>query len=442
MEELILDLHSCECIQFGKFTLKSKVVSPIYIDFKAVVSYPKIVSNIVDKFIKKIESINPDFKFICGVPYGGIVFSSLISNKLNIPMLIVRKEVKKYGMKRLIEGKYENKDSVLMVEDIISTGKSIIEFSDKLVKRGLKVKDILVICDRRLNHQTALENYRIHSLFTIHELLSVLYKNGRINRELFLNVYKFIIDNNSSREVRKIEYIKQNVDIPMKLKVVNAILSKKSNLCFNCIETDFFKFIDILGKVGNFVAIIMYNSGIINDFNYEKAMLLKKLAVEKNFILFDNLSLSNEEKVIEKQLNNTKNVADIVCVSTKFLAAHKAVKTINQINKKNIGIVFYIDDELQDCDKLKVYNEGNSLSDNLIGFYCKKRSVLMTNDLVFYMTDFLNTTNLEQPILLRNRNLCDIFIINQSTLEITMLQKIDNLRKICWNIVNGKLDSF
>ena len=66
----------------------------------------------------------------------------------------------------------------------------------------------------------------------------------------------------------------------------------------------------------------------------------------------------------------------------------------------------------------------------------------MTNDLVFYMTDFLNTTNLEQPILLRNRNLCDIFIINQSTLETTVLQKIDHLRKICWNIVNGKLDSF
>ena len=59
-------------------------------------------------------------------------------------MLIVRKEVKKYGMKRLIEGKFETKDWVLMVEDIISTGKSILEFSDKLVKRGLRVRDILL----------------------------------------------------------------------------------------------------------------------------------------------------------------------------------------------------------------------------------------------------------------------------------------------------------
>ena len=89
-----------------------------------------------------------------------------------------------------------------------------------------------------------------------------------------------------------------------------------------------------------------------------------------------------------------------------------------------------------------MYNEGNSLSDNLIGFYCRKRSLLMTNDLVFYMTDFLNTNHLEQPILLRNRNLCDIFIINQSQMDSGMLQKLDHLRKICWNIVNGKLDSF
>ena len=443
MEELILDLHDCDCIQFGKFTLKSKAVSPIYIDFKSVVSYPRIVSKIVDEFVKKIEAINPDYKSICGVPYGGIVFSSLIANKLGVPMLIVRKEVKKYGMKRLIEGKFESKDSVLMVEDIISTGKSILEFSDKLIKRGLRVRDILVICDRRLNHQMALENYRINSLFTIHELLSVLYKNGRISRDRFLDVYKFIIDNNNStKELRSIEYIKQNVDIPMKLKVVNALLTKKSNLCFNCIETDFFKLIDLLGRVGNIVAIVMYNSGIINDFNGEKALILKKLAIEKNFILFDNLSLSHDETVIQRQLNNTKNVADIVCVSSKFLAAHSAIKKINKLNKKNIGIVFHIDDELADSDKLRVYNEGNSLSDNLIGFYCRKRSLLMTNDLVFYMTDFLNTNHLEQPILLRNRNLCDIFIINQSQMDSGMLQKLDHLRKICWNIVNGKLDSF
>ena len=55
-------------------------------------------------------------------------------------MLIVRKEVKKYGMKRLIEGQFESKDSVLMVEDIISTGKSILEFSDKTNKKRIKGK--------------------------------------------------------------------------------------------------------------------------------------------------------------------------------------------------------------------------------------------------------------------------------------------------------------
>ena len=142
----------------------------------------------------------------------------------------------------------------------------------------------------------------------------------RISRERFLDVYKFIIDNNNStKELRSIEYIKQNVDIPMKLKVVNALLTKKSNLCFNCIETDFFKLIDLLGRVGNFVSIVMYNSGIINDFNGEKALILKKLVVEKNFVLFDNLSLSHDENVIQRQLNNTKNVG-IVCVSSKFLA--------------------------------------------------------------------------------------------------------------------------
>lgn len=440
MEQLILDLFESNCIQFGKFTLKSRVVSPIYIDFKGVVGYPNIVKNIVNLFGERMTELNLNYTRLCGVPYGGIVFTSLLSQTTGKPMLIVRKEAKKYGMKKLIEGEYYNGESVVLVEDIISTGKSILEFAVKLTRQKLKITDILVICDRRLHHQNDLNDYKIHSLFTIHDLLTILYKNEKITRETFLEVYSFIIDSSPVKNTRDITFIRENFDTPMKLKISQKIISKKSNICFSYFETDFFKLLDIAGRIGASIAILIYNSSIITDFNTERAILLKKLANEKNFALFDHLLLGNKTEILEKQLQTAGLIADIVSVSQDYGEANSAIKVVNKKNRINTGIVFNIPNELTDNERLQLYNRGNDYPDNLIGFYCNKRSILMNNDLAFYFTDFLNTTDINEPILLRHRNMCDLFTINYKSIQYNTLpgKWIENMRKICWNILNGK----
>ena len=440
MEQLILNLFDTGCIQFGKFTLKSRVVSPIYIDFKAVVSYPEIVNDIVNLFGERMKTLNLLYSRLCGVPYGGIVFTSLLSQSTGKPMLIVRKEAKKYGMKKLIEGEYKEGETIVLVEDIISTGKSIIEFATKLIRQKLKIQDILVICDRRLHHQNDLNDYKIHSLFTIHDLLTVLYRNEKISRETFLEVYSFIINSSPVKNTRDITFIREHFDTPMKLKISDKIISKQSNICFSYFETDFFKLLDIVGRVGGSIAILIYNSSIITEFNQEKATLLKKLANEKNFALFDHLLLGNKTEIVEKQLLAAGCIADIVSVSQNFADANTAIKAINKRHKINTGIVWDIPNELSDNDRLQVYNRGNDYTDNLIGFYCNKRSILMTNDLAFYFTDFLNTTDINEPILLRHRNMCDLFTINYKNIQFNTQpgKWVDNMRKICWNILNGK----
>ena len=442
MEELILNLFDVGCIEFGKFTLKSRVVSPIYIDFKAVVSYPEIVSTIVSLFNERLKTLNLPFKRICGVPYGGIVFTSLLSQSTGKPMLIVRKEVKRYGMKRLIEGSYKEGETVLLVEDIISTGKSILEFGDKLIRQNLKIRDILVICDRRLHHFNSLNDLNIHSLFTIHDLLNVLYLHKKIDRATFLEVYKFIIDSSPVKNLRSLSYIRENFDTPMKLKLIDKIVSKSSNLSFSYFEADFFKLIDLAGKVGNSISVLVYNSSIITDFNSEKAGILKKLANEKGFLLFDHLLLSNETSIVEKQLIKTGLVADFVSVSQNFKEVHNAVKSINRKHKLNTGIVYNLSENLSDNETLELYNRGNDYNDNLIGFYTTKRSILMTNDLALYFTDFRDTNDIKAPILLRHRNLCDVFVINYKSVEFnpTPGKWMENMRKICWNILNGKTE--
>ncbi len=91
MEELILNLFDVGCIEFGKFTLKSQIVSPIYIDFKAVVSYPENSFYYCISFNERLKTLNLPFKRICGVP-GGIVFIICCHNQLeNQCLLFVKK---------------------------------------------------------------------------------------------------------------------------------------------------------------------------------------------------------------------------------------------------------------------------------------------------------------------------------------------------------------
>ena len=79
--ELILDLYKKNCIKFGKFTLKSGEISPIYVDLKAVISYNFLINKIVNSLQEKIKLI--DFDIICGIPYGAIVYTSILANKYN-----------------------------------------------------------------------------------------------------------------------------------------------------------------------------------------------------------------------------------------------------------------------------------------------------------------------------------------------------------------------
>ena len=136
-----------DIIKFGSFVLKSGQTSNYYINLKALVSYPDLLSDIVDKII---ENINPtNFDYICGVPYGAICIATLLSVKLNKPMLLLRKEQKGYGLKNLIEGNYTQNGRVLLVEDVVTTASSVQTACMQLNDHGLNVSQIYCIVSRQ-----------------------------------------------------------------------------------------------------------------------------------------------------------------------------------------------------------------------------------------------------------------------------------------------------
>src|SRR5512141_2479208 len=134
-------LLSASCIKFGSFVLKSGLQSPIYIDLRQIITYPKLLADVAQAYLPILSTLQ--FSRIAGLPYAAIPIATAISLAGNYPMIYPRKEAKSYGTKAEIEGEYHAGETVVVIDDLATTGGSKFEAIEKLTAAGLKVQDIV-----------------------------------------------------------------------------------------------------------------------------------------------------------------------------------------------------------------------------------------------------------------------------------------------------------
>lgn len=183
------------CIKFGEFKLKSGIMSPVYCDFRGLISKPELLKEIGEALASKAKEIGCDR--IAGIPYAGLPLGVAASIAGNIPMIYPRKEAKDYGTKKLIEGAYNQGDRVLVIDDIITDGASKIEAIAPLKEAGLIVTDVLIILDREQGGDKILAKagYTLHSLGKLSEVLDALVAAGKVEPEMRAKVAEFIAAN-------------------------------------------------------------------------------------------------------------------------------------------------------------------------------------------------------------------------------------------------------
>lgn len=127
------------------FTWTSGIKSPIYCDNRLIMSYPKIRKQVAEGFAKKIKELYPEVEYIVGTATAGIPHAAWVSDIMDLPMLYVRSSAKEHGKTNQIEGKIEAGKKVVVIEDLISTGKSSVIAAEALKEAGFEVLGVVAI---------------------------------------------------------------------------------------------------------------------------------------------------------------------------------------------------------------------------------------------------------------------------------------------------------
>jgi orotate phosphoribosyltransferase len=167
------------------FTWTSGIKSPIYCDNRLILSYPNIRKFIADEMTDIVKNLYGEKISIAGVATGAIAIGAMIAERLNLPYAYVRPEPKGHGLKNQIEGNINEGSSIVVIEDLISTGKSSLNAINALKSEGYNVMGMLSIFSYNFqfaNKKFEQENISINSLSDYNSLVEKIESEGSLSK--------------------------------------------------------------------------------------------------------------------------------------------------------------------------------------------------------------------------------------------------------------------
>jgi len=199
--KILLEIKAVHLEPENFFTWTSGIKSPIYCDNRQIISYPEHRTLIVNKFIELIESKYPQTEVIAGTATAGIPWAAWIADKMNLPMIYIRSSSKGHGLKNALEGKVEKNKKVLVIEDLISTGKSSIAAAKEVRSGNLELLGVVSIFSyafKKAQQAFEKENIAYSSLCDLDTMLDYSQEEKLLTLDQIdiINKWKTSIENN------------------------------------------------------------------------------------------------------------------------------------------------------------------------------------------------------------------------------------------------------
>ena len=192
VKEFATFLYEKKIIRFGDFTLASGKNSPYYIDLRLIPSFPHSYR----KMIKGLQNIIAEdigfenFHSLVSVPTGGLVVAASLATEIVKPLIYVRKQAKEHGTGKAVEGVTCQDMKLLMIEDVVTSGGSVINAIKSIKEEKMIVTDAYAIVDRMEGATQALqaEGVKLHSLLTINDITQSLFEQKLITKDVLKHI--------------------------------------------------------------------------------------------------------------------------------------------------------------------------------------------------------------------------------------------------------------
>ena len=199
VKEFAIFLHKNDIIKFGDFTLASGKKSSYYIDLRLVASFPHIFRKMTKNLQKLVSEKTglDNFDSLVSVPTGGLVIGSALAIETVKPLIYVRDKPKDYGTTKSIEGKIFSGMKVILIDDVITTGNSMINAIKQLKDAGLSISDVYVIINRLegANNTLELEKVNLYQLTDVLEITTILFQEKLVSKEILDKINNQISQN-------------------------------------------------------------------------------------------------------------------------------------------------------------------------------------------------------------------------------------------------------
>lgn len=255
---------------------------------------------------------------MCGVPYTALPLATVICSTNQIPMLIRRKETKDYGTKRLVEGAVNPGETCLIIEDVVTSGSSVLETVEVLQKEGLKVTDAIVLLDREQGGRDKLQAHGIHlhSVCTLSKMLEILEQQKKIDAEMVERVKRFIQENvfvaaNPNDSLIPINKAPGELSFgaraelprihPVAAKLLRLMQKKETNLCLSADILESRELLQLADALGPRICILKTHVDILNDFTLDVMKELTALAKRHEFLVFEDRKFADIGNTVKKQ---------------------------------------------------------------------------------------------------------------------------------------------